>query len=204
VGLVIADPSDGPGVDVDTRYATAIRQTREQGIRVLGYVTTSYGSRALRQIESDVDRWHRWYDVDGIFLDEVSTSSGQITDCMTLFADAKRRKGSRHLVVLNPGTQTLEGFMNACDILLNSESTWRTYRDGYVDNPTWVANYPSSRFWHVVHDCPTESEMRLAVGMALARHAEWIYVTSLTGDNPYRTLPGERYWMAELRLMAMS
>jgi hypothetical protein len=191
-------------MDVDTRYATAIRQTRERGIRVLGYVTTSYGSRALRQVASDVDRWHQWYDIDGIFLDEVSTSSDQITDCVTLFADTKRRMGSRHLVVLNPGTQTLEGFMHACDILLNSESTWRTYREGYVDSPTWVANYPSSRFWHVVHDCPTESEMRLAVGMALARHAEWIYVTSVTGDNPYRTLPGERYWMAELRLMAMS
>jgi hypothetical protein len=204
VGLAIADPCDGPGLELDPRYATAIRQTRSRGIRVLGYVTIAYGRRALSDVQSDVDRWHAWHDIDGIFFDEVSTSPTQITCCRTLFAYVKSRKGSGHLVVLNPGTQTLEGFMGACDILLNNESSWRTYCDAYLANPAWVANYPASRFWHLVHHCPSEAKMRLALRLAQTRHAAWIYVTPGTGSNPYRSLPTGRYWLNELRFVATS
>jgi Spherulation-specific family 4 len=202
VGLAVANPSDGPGTDVDPRYVMAIRQTRGRGIRVLGYVTTSYGSRGVRQVASDIDRWHRWYEIDGIFLDEVSTSPTQLTDCIQLFTYIRKRHGSRHLVVINSGTQTLEGFMYACDILLNNESSWLTYRDAYVENPNWVSKYSPSRFWHLVHGCSSESDMRMVLRLACARHAAWIYVTNGTGSNPYRLLPGGRYWLNELRFAA--
>jgi hypothetical protein len=202
VGLAIADPADGPGVEPDPRYVAAMRETRGRGIGVLGYVTTSYGRRVLADVRSDVARWHAWYSIDGIFFDEVTTNRSGIMYCRTLCQHVKRQMGSDHLVVLNPGTQTLEGFMGACDILLNSESTWRTYRDAYVGNASWVANYPASRFWHVVHGCPTEAEMRMAMRLAQTRHAGWIYVTDGTGANPYQSLPSGRYWRNQLRYAA--
>jgi hypothetical protein len=202
VGLAIADPADGPGVELDPRYVAAIRETHGRGIRVLGYVTVSYGSRVLADVRSDVDRWRAWYPIDGIFVDEVSTARSGISYCQALRRYAKSRMGSDHLVVLNPGTQTLEGFMGACDILLNSESSWHTYRDAYSGNPGWVANYPAARFWHVVHDCPNEAEMRMAMRLAQTRRAGWIYVTDGAGTNPYRSLPTGRYWRNELRYAA--
>ena len=199
VGLAIADPADGPGSILDPRYVIAIRETRGRGIPVLGYVTTSYGTRAPADVQSDVDRWRAFYNVDGIFFDEISTNQGHIAYCRALYRHAKGRMGSDHLVVLNPGTQTLEGFMDACDILLNSESSWCTYRDAYTGNPDWVAKYPAACFWHVVYDCSSEAEMRKAMQLAQSRHAGWIYVTPGTGANPYQSLPTRGYWRAELR-----
>ncbi len=59
----------------------------------------------------------------------------------------------------------------ACDILVNSESTWTTYRDAYFQSPHWVAQFPAHRFWHLVHDCPSEGEMRTALWLARSRNA---------------------------------
>jgi hypothetical protein len=179
---------------------TAIQDTRARGIQVLGYVTTSYAGRALVDVKADVDRWRAWYPLDGIFFDEAPTSRSGIAYCQALFRYTKRHLGPAHLVVLNPGVHTLEGLMDACDIMLNSESDWRTYRDAYPGNPDWVANYPPSRFWHVVHHCPTEAEMRVAWRLAHTRRAGWRYITRGTGANPYRALPTGRYWRSELRL----
>jgi hypothetical protein len=93
--------------------------------------------------------------------------------------------------------------MTACDILLNSESSWRTYRDAFPGNQDWVAKYPASRFWHLIHGCPTEAEMQTALKLARDRNAEWIFVTDCTDANPYGRLPGRAYWENQLRLANM-
>jgi hypothetical protein len=203
VGLVIADPADGPGQRSDARYVSALRQTRRQGIRVLGYATTDYGNRSLAEVKSDVDRWHTWYAIDGIFFDEVPSSRERVAYCLELHAYTKSKSGRDHLVVLNPGTQIPQDFMTACDILVNSESSWSTYRDSFPGNPGWVAEYPASRFWHLIHGCPTDAEMQTALKLARARNAEWIFVTDCTDANPYRRLPGTAYWENQLRFASM-
>jgi hypothetical protein len=180
-----------------------LRQTRQRGIRILGYVTTDYGNRSLARVKSDIERWHAWYAVDGVFFDEVSTSAMQVDYCQKLYDHAKSEGAPDHVVALNPGRQTLAGFMPACDILVNSESTWPTYRDAFAGNPDWIANYPASRFWHVVHGCPTEADMQTALKLAHARRAGWIFVTNGTGSNPYRRLPGGSYWENQLRLASI-
>jgi hypothetical protein len=144
-----------------------------------------------------VERWYAWYEVDGIFVDLVSTTAQQVDDCQALFTNVKQRTGGAGLVILNPGTQTLEAYMSVCDILVNSESTWPTYRDRYAA-PAWVDGYAADRFWHLVHDCPTAGEMHKALRLARTRNAGWIYVTDWTGANAYERLPAGRYWASEL------
>jgi hypothetical protein len=197
VSLIVADPADGPGTRPDPNYTSAIARAREQDISVLGYVTSSYGARPNAEVQADVERWYTWYEVDGIFVDLVSTSTQELADCQALFTNVKQRTGGAGLLILNPGTQTLEAYMRVCDILVNSESSWPTYRDRYAA-PAWIDRYAAHRFWHLVHDCPTERDMHKALQLARTRNAGWIYVTDWTGDNAYERLPAGRYWAGEL------
>ena len=199
VALIVADPADGPGNGRDPNYVAAIKQARQRGIAVVGYVTLRYGAAAGAPLGAAIEAWYDLYTVDGIFVDEVPSSRLCVDECHQVYSWVKRQTSGLGLVVLNPGTQTVEDYMATCDILVNSESTWVTYRDAYPQPPTWVENYPANRFWHLVHACPTESEMRTAVWLARARNAGWIFVTHHTGVNAYDRLPGEEYWLSELR-----
>ena len=47
VGLAVMNPNSGPGTAADPNYANAVRSAQASGVRVAGYVYTSYGSRSL-------------------------------------------------------------------------------------------------------------------------------------------------------------
>jgi hypothetical protein len=71
---VVVNVNDGPGSSVDPTYASIISRLKQKGFKVLGYIYSSYGSRSLKTIYSEMDRWIRFYNVDGFLIDEVSTS----------------------------------------------------------------------------------------------------------------------------------
>jgi hypothetical protein len=198
VAFIIADPADGPGVHRDPNYVAAIEAVRGSGISVLGYITMSYGRRRHVDLTDDLARWYALYAIDGIFLDEAPTDARHISASTRLYRLIKQRGQSAALVVLNPGTHTLEPYMDACDVLVTTESPWAAYRDAYAEGPGWTHAYPADRFWHIVYDCGTVSEMRQALWLARLRNAGWVYVTDRTGVNPYDGLP-TRYWRSELK-----
>lgn len=82
VGLAIINPDSGPGASEDQNYANQVTSTEAKGITVVGYVSTSYAgtqntTRTLAAAEHDVDTYYSWYpNIDGIFVDEVSTDCG--------------------------------------------------------------------------------------------------------------------------------
>ena len=199
IGLLVADPDNGPGSRCDPNYVTAIEATRRQGTLVVGYVTSRYGDSPLDLVIDDIARWYTTYTIDGIFLDEVGTSASHLSDCQAVHARVKELTRGSGLVVLNPGTVGPVDYMSACDILVNNESTWTTYRDASFWLPDWVARYPAQRFWHLVHDCPSERDMRTALWLARSRNAGWVFVTDRTGANAYDRLPHETYWTSLLR-----
>lgn len=53
----------------------------------------------------------------------------------------------------------------------------------------WQANYPTSRFAHIVYAASTT---QMATSWASAKGAATVYITSLTLPDPYAALP--RYW----------
>jgi hypothetical protein len=194
IGFVVADPDNGPGIWRDPNYVAVIEATRQQGTLVVGYVTIRYGDSPVARVIDDIERWYATYPIDGIFVDEVATSTSHLSDCQAVYARVKRLTRGAGLVILNPGTRGPVDYMSACDVLVNNESTWTTYRDAYVQPPDWVARYPAHRFWHLVHDCPSEREMRTALWLARSRNAGWVFVTDRTGINAYDRLPDEAYW----------
>ncbi|MDQ6671002.1 MAG: spherulation-specific family 4 protein [Chloroflexota bacterium] len=197
VGMVIANPSNGPGTAADPNYVMAIQLIRSRGICLAGYVSTAYGNRPLADVLVDVRSWYDWYRIDGVFVDEVSPTEATWAYYQAIFSFI-RTKDTRGRVVLNPGTQAPEQYMEICDVLLSYEGTWTTYQNGYVENPAWVTRYSHTRFWHIVHSCPTAAAMRTTLALSRTRNAGWLFVTPGSGPNPYERLPTGRYWADEL------
>jgi hypothetical protein len=196
VGIAIINPNSGPGTSVDANYQTQVKEAQAHGIKVLGYVATSYGKRDAKAVEAEIDAFDKWYAVDGILLDEVASSP----DKLPYYGELHSYIVKLHphaLTVINPGNQTDEGYLKVADVILTFEGSYSEYVEKY-NAPAWVAHYPSNRFWHVVYDTPAD-QMKDAVRLSKSRNAGWVYVTPRTMPNPYGELPGTEYWSAEIK-----
>lgn len=95
---------------------------------------------------------------DGVFLDEAVNGWGDQEPRMQwyteLYQKLKAALGDDTLIVINPGSNTQEKMMEACDVVMSYESTAEKYLDPATPNihPDFYKKYPSWRFWHVVHD----------------------------------------------------
>lgn len=197
VGLAIINPSNGPGRKADSNYKQVVQSAKAAGIKVLGYVYTKYGSRSAKTVKAEIDKYYTWYGVDGIFFDEASDNCSKLSYYQGLYNYVKRR-GAQNLVVLNPGINTEECYVNASDILITFEDDFAAYL-GWSPSG-WEYNYPASRFWHLVLNT-SYADMPQAVALSKTRNAGWIYVTSDALPNPWDTLPANPYWSDELDLV---
>src|SRR5436190_3744456 len=73
--LAIMNPNNGPGASALSSYASAINSLKQSGGRVIGYVYSSYTARPLADVQADIDRYYSFYNIDGIFVDEVTNDS---------------------------------------------------------------------------------------------------------------------------------
>lgn len=61
--LVIVNPNNGPGsaAEPDANYLAGLRAlSAASNVRILGYVSCSYGARPLTKLEEDIGRYHGW------------------------------------------------------------------------------------------------------------------------------------------------
>jgi len=193
VAFAIINPDSGPSSSISTQYLEQTKTCQGNGIKVLGYVHTSYGTRSIAVVQAEIDLYYSWYAVDGIFLDEAST------DCSLLSYYSKvhqaiHNQSCTSLVVLNPGTDTNACYTTVSDILCTFENTYSVYEE--YNPPSWVFNYPASRFWHIVFSTPTASQMQSAVQLSSTRNVGFLYITDGQGSNPYEGLPS--YWTSEI------
>ena len=200
VGLAIINPDSGPGAAKDPAYAAQVTSAQGAGIAVIGYVHTSYGSRASATVETEIDSYYAWYPVDGIFLDEVATDCGTEPYYASLAAYVKG-KGGAGTVVLNPGTTTSECYMSAGDIIVEFESSYSDYLSWSPAG--WESGYPAARFWHLIYGT-SEPHMPNAVILSQSRGAGWVYVTPDGLPNPWDTLPSGSYWTNELAYVQLT
>ncbi len=192
VNLLVMNPASGPGREASRDYVAAVRKARTNGLTVVGYVPTSYGSRDPAMVKAEVDAYKTWYGVDGIFLDEVSADVTGISYYRELAAYIRAEPGA--LVALNPGTFPAEEYALVGDVMLVFEGSYSSYLS--METPAWAANYPASKFWHVVYDAPTAQEMKEAVRLSRHRNSKQLYVTDGGLPNPYGRLPA--YWLEEV------
>jgi hypothetical protein len=195
-GLGVINPNSGPGTSASTSYQNLMSK-KPSGTKLIGYVYSDYGNRAISSVEADIDKYYTWYpSVDGIFVDEANNNSCtvELNYYRTLYNYIKGKSASA-TVVLNPGAVTLECYVNSSDILITFESDFTSYSGSWHSGHAWEANYPASRFWHLVHNTPSGS-MATALGLSRQRHAGWVYVTDDAMPNPWDTLAS--YWSSEI------
>lgn len=195
--VALINPNSGPGASQDANYAAEVVRARAKGIRVLGYVYTSYGARASATVQADVNKYYTWYGVDGIFFDEASTNCAITPYYQTLYNFVKA-KGGLARVFINPGTNSPECYINVADVIVNFESSYSAYISWQPSS--WVFKYPANRFWQLVYATPS-ANLSNAIALSKNRNAGFIYVTPDVMSNPWDTLPPSTYWTTELNLV---
>lgn len=225
IGIVVVNPSSGPGSVRDANYAAAMSAADAAGVTVLGYVATGYlgtTGRATRlgettpgawfaQVQQDIARWYELYGDDGlggIFFDEVQNvcgPDGRYADVYRELDETTKRTyregGVRTpFTVINPGIDTERCYADIGDVILTIEETF----DGYAawEAPAWHRAVDPQRLWHLVHTTGTEQQMVEAMRLAKERNAGYVYVTPDVLANPWDTLPPDSYWDAELAAAA--
>ena len=199
-GLGIINPNSGPGSTPSTSYQNLMSK-KPSGVKIIGYVYSSYGNRALASVEADIDKYYSWYpSVDGIFVDEANNNSCSVESnyYRPLYTYIKGKSASA-TVVLNPGAVTLECYVNSSDILITFESDFTSYNASWHAGHAWEVNYPASRFWHLVHGT-SSGNMATALNLSRQRNAGWVYVTDDVMPNPWDTLAS--YWSSEVANVA--
>lgn len=196
----IMNPGNGPGTFQDSNYMSVVNSLRAAGGRVIGYVYTSYGSRPLAEVLADVDRYDTFYNVDGIFVDEMAnTGPSQRLNYYKSIYDHVKSIDSNWEVMGNPGTNTIELYLTwpTADRLMVFEGFGSSY-PAYTPS-SWNFDYDSSHFVHLVHQ-ESSGNLQADLNLAVARNAGGIYVTGDVLPNPWDTLPS--YWSTEVAAVA--
>lgn len=121
--VVIADCDNGPGTAADPNYAAAIAALQAAGVTVLGYVDTAYAQYTEAQVNAQILLWKQWYDVDGIFFDDMITSVGEEAYYAALVAYAKSPTGGgMKFCAANPGVPPPLSYCGIMDVLVVYEA----------------------------------------------------------------------------------
>jgi hypothetical protein len=191
----ILNPDNGPGKKADSAYFAAIAKVHASGGKVIGYISTKSGKRALSAVIQDINLYTQMYQVDGFFIDEMTNDSktAHVQFYQSIYNYIKGLSAN-YQVTGNPGTTVPEIYASlpVADQLVVFEDNAKAYTK--FKPAAWQSSYPVSRFVHMVYNVPAAS-LPSVVQFAAANGAGGIYVTSLTLPNPYAKLPS--YWATE-------
>ena len=195
--VMFLNVDSGPGTAPQPHFQALVRQAQAAGITVLGYSSTAYGRRPIGSLETQVRDYRAWYGVNGMFLDLVQGTAGDLPYYRELTSYI-RATVPKAVIWLNPGDFPDRGYMSVGNVVMVFEGPYSSYRTTRV--PGWVSRYQPGQFAHVVYATP-RSELASAVRLSRARRAGHLFVTDLPGSpNPYGGLPG--YWPAESAAIA--
>jgi hypothetical protein len=198
--IAIVDPNVGPGVRQLPNFTDALSYCHRREQKVIGYVSTDYATRPLAQTLSDIDKYYRWYDVDGIFLDEMSNfPAGPAADGLTIggyyqrvYQHIKAKTGRGRYVVGNPGAPAASAWQltrPVADKIVVFEDTASVYLSRTP--PDWVLRRPANQIGALVKSASASQRHQICVTMR-ARNEAWIDVTNDHPPNTWDTLAP--YW----------
>ena len=197
----IMNPGNGPGNSQDNNYVSAVNDLRNVGGKVIGYVHSSYGSRPINDVLNDIDDYAQWYNIDGIFIDEMANTSVPTTlDYYEDIYQHVKSVNSNWELMGNPGINTQEVYLTrpVADRLMVFESQGVNY-PGHLPS-AWNFNYDPSSFVNLVHTESSSSEMESHIDTAVTRNVAGIYITDDVLGNPWDRLP--TYWQQEVDKVA--
>ncbi len=192
---VILNPNSGPGARMDPTYVVAIGKVRKAGGQVVAYVSTDYGKRGTDDIHAEMERYVKFYPIDGFFFDEMANQTNRLNHYADLYRYAKSLNAS-YRVIGNPGTNTIEGYLTrpAADVVV----TFEVEGDKYANFPPipWTSQLPAERFANILHTVKNSEAMARDLAEVARRNVGLVYITDDVMENPYDRLPS--YWDEEV------
>ncbi len=206
---VIANPRNGPIATNDADFAnwiTALTLLRQNpNIRIIGYVSTivAPGSSVVRSsadILGNVNLYSTSYRnastgaslIDGIFLDEMSTSVSNVATYSSVASGIRANSGlAGRFIVGNPGTEVPIEYVdqNTADAFLVREGT----PSNLLNNPTpsYVSSpvYSKFGFGAIVHGAMGTSVLAQMLREIKYRGYDYAFVTDDSGTNPFDVAP---------------
>ena len=179
--LVAINPSSGVGSSKDNNFVNGINNLKSAGIKVIGYVYTSYGQRSPTVMQDEINKYKSWYGVDGIFFDEMSNSGGLEGYYSNI--NSYVHSTGMTFTMGNPGTDTSSSYVGTMDNIIIYE------RAG-------LPSVDSLKGWHTNHDKKNFSIIPYGVSSLdtqfinnVRDYVGWIYITNDGLPNPWDSLP---------------
>jgi len=181
--IAVINPNNGPSTSLDSNYVTGIQKLQAAGVMVLGYVHTGFGYGGLRSptvLETEISNYKTWYNPNGIFFDEMANIAGD-ENYYTVLSTYAKSLGFTYTMG-NPGTETLPSYIGTVDNIVIYESG---SLPAISDLTSWHTQYSKSNFSYIA----LGSSLDTAFETQSSQYVSYIYITDLSGGNPYNALP---------------
>ncbi len=180
--LAVVNPNTQPGAAPNSSYMSGITQLINAGIKVIGYVPTTYGKRSAADIQAEIKRWKSLYPaVTGIFLDEMLNKPGAESYYKGITTFAK--SNGFDFVIGNPGADSVPSYVGTVDVMLVYEGVGFPSAERMAG---WHASYDKRNFGIIPYAVPYMSRSFVA---AARQYAGYIYLQNDTMPDPWDTVP---------------
>ena len=144
---VIVNPDSGPGADryPDANYIAGLQRLKSfPSVKTIGYVHMNYGSRNIKDVEKDINKYAGWASysktnpitVDGIFIDEAPSEYGTrnrnlnyIKTLSSRIYKAFDKPNKKAIVVMNPGVVAGNKFYTYVSSVVSYEDSISNFKD---------------------------------------------------------------------------
>jgi Spherulation-specific family 4 len=198
--VAIINPNSGPNnAPPNADYQQGIKDLRQAGVQIIGYVPSSYANRDLQAVKTDIDLYTKYFQVDGIFIDEAASSIDKSRYYQQIYQYIKT-KSTKYNVVINPGVNLDTSYVDqkVADTIVmfeNHHQNWRNYQPIGLNK-----KYAPQNFAALVHTTADRKLMKSTLDRAIKNRFGYIYITNdstnTPNKNPWDTLP--EYWQAEV------
>src|SRR5207245_9290017 len=149
-------------------------------------VSTEYArdpNKSISISEEKIDAYKNWYNLDGIFFDEMSNNAADAPYYSTVSNYAKNVDGMK-MTVCNPGTSIPQSDVGVCDTFEIYESAGLA-SISTLQSRTFYPNYDKSNFFMLAHT--TSSIVQTDVTDRMP-YVGYEYITNDVEPNHYDTL----------------
>jgi len=186
--VAIINPDSGPGTGPDSNYNTYMATLNEAGVEMIGYVHTSYGARALADVQADIDQYAAEFPLlVGIFLDEAADTAALVSYYATLYSYIMNLPGYKYDVI-NPGTVPTQGYLAVSTQIVSFEDTAATFASSA--DPSFASCSNKDHFSVIAYAASSTSTMESTLAAAKSKgYYGWVYVTDgAAGGSTYNAL----------------
>jgi len=178
--VAIINPNSGPASSPDSSYVTYMQKLHDAGVDMVGYVHTSYGTRAIADVQAEINTYATQYPLlKGIFLDEGSPDASVLSYYTTLYDYILSMPGWTYDII-NPGVVPDAGYLTASTMIVSFEN-YGTSVAAAITAPSIAQCSNKDQFAAIAHTVTAGSMDSIIDSLMSADYFGYIYVTDGVG-----------------------